>query len=499
MRFLLILLASASLASGQLLLQSGTLYSTWGENTGSGGSITSVGIFATNLALLTSAGYTCTNTISSIPPNSMLALLWADESDTAYTLLTSSRPLQWNISANANASSSGNCEIFTAFDADGGTLFVTNTQSASLRMSSLLVCLTNANGMPWVGKTVAMTGQATPNTNFTTLGTNSDVLCVLSDWAAKTGAITYRSAPVTNWYSFNPAPAGTIYRADYWYLPFGDPSTAAMGESAPSGQSAGFCALEARIPLAQSGTCTGCTLIDFEAATGTVTADGMTNGTKGSLLGAWTTQVDPPNNTQGATPSLMFTNSAKFNLSGVSFNVNGTSYSMTGTNGMRHLMQSNNCVVMALPGLTNISVGFFWRFGGGYVDYSPRTLVSMIDSAGGSYQIFAISDDASSPTFYAHSGPGGAGVGNSVAFKRNQWYWVTLNHVNVGNNMYVSFYDPNNNYALLGTSTLAVSGAWGAANQLKIGCTEYGTSSKQWSDFDNFIINTNGVFPLKPF
>jgi hypothetical protein len=198
---------------------------------------------------------------------------------------------------------------------------------------------------------------------------------------------------------------------------------------------------------------------------------------------------------------LLITNDGTIKVpSGCVFSVNGTSYG-GGTNFMRLIGSSNNAAVLNLSAsYTNMSLGCFFRWGGAYVDFQPRPIIFVRDSA--YYQSVALNDGspdgASYPNFEAHWLPGGTGVGTTIAMVRNQWYWVTMSHVGTSGTTSVKFYDPYKNFALVGTSTGTVS-TGSAATQIQLGCTEFSTKSTQWYDFADVIVDTNAVFPLKPF
>jgi PKD repeat protein len=115
----------------------------------------------------------------------------------------------------------------------------------------------------------------------------------------------------------------------------------------------------------------------------------------------------------------------------------------------------------------------------------------------GNYNLLQIYDQPSNPYFHCHF-QGGTGVGNNVTFQRGNWYWVTIQYAVSNALMQINFYDTTNNYALLGSSTGAVAVATTGCRILQLGCVKYASGGSQSVDYDNFIINTNGVFPLGP-
>lgn len=256
---------------------------------------------------------------------------------------------------------------------------------------------------------------------------------------------------------------------------------------------------------AQADTISGSALVDFETGSTNntmLTPTLATNSTKGQTFGGWVTQygtVDAEQNT-GNSPYLTLTTDASVQLY-TPASINGTTYTGTGTLGMRATMTAGTNSVIKLtfnPALAAFSMGFYFRYNGSPVDWSPRDLVLMQDG-GGFFQILQIYDQASGPQipyFHAHF-QSGAGVGNNVDFQRNTWYWVTIYRAAASGTMKVSFYEPTNSYALLGESIGTVSGSTGSLNYMSIGAFKYSVSG-QSVDYDNIIINTNGVYPLGP-
>lgn len=244
--------------------------------------------------------------------------------------------------------------------------------------------------------------------------------------------------------------------------------------------------------LTWAATIPGNTLIDFEAASdgSIVTSTIMTGSTEGQLWNGWRT-------VQGTTPYLTIESSAQHPLF-TPADINGTIYTGTGTRGLRANMAADNAVHLTLPSPGfQLSVGFYFRYNGPQINWAPRDVVGLRSDPSGNYQFLQIYDGPT-PSFNAHWQPGGTGVGNKVNFNRNQWYWVTMRHVAGGDTMRISFYDPSQNYSLVGTSSGFVSSGTRGCTAIQIGCIKYSSGGSQSVDFDNFIINTNGVFPLGP-
>jgi hypothetical protein len=246
-------------------------------------------------------------------------------------------------------------------------------------------------------------------------------------------------------------------------------------------------------------TITGQALIDFEAGSdgSVVTTTIMNSSTKGQTWSGWQTLSDPGNQVQGSTPYLTISSAASQQLH-TPASIGGTVYAGTGTRGLRETMTADNAVQLVIPSPGyQLSIGFYFRFSGSQVNYSPRDVVGLRSDPTGNYQFLQIYDGPQ-PYFHAHWQPGGTGIGNNVNFNRNHWYWVTMKHVAGGGTMQISFYDPSNNYALVGTSSGAVTSGTQGCTRIQIGCIKYSSGGSQSVEFDNIIINTSGTFPLGP-
>ncbi|MFZ0825994.1 MAG: PKD domain-containing protein [Verrucomicrobiia bacterium] len=254
--------------------------------------------------------------------------------------------------------------------------------------------------------------------------------------------------------------------------------------------------------LALADTIPGQALVDFEAGSdgNVVTAALLGSGTKGKTWNGWQTLSNPGSQTVGATPNLIISSGASYQLY-TPANISGTVYPGTGTRGLRETMAADNAaqITFPAPGYM-LSVGFYFRFNGPQINYSPRDVFGMRSDPSGNYQFLQIYDGPQ-PYFHTHWQPYGGsdnGIGNNINFNRNQWYWVTMCHVGGGGTFKISFYDPSNNYSLVGTSTAAVSSGTLGCTTIQAGCVKYSSGGTQSVDFDNIIINTNGVFPLGP-
>jgi hypothetical protein len=247
-----------------------------------------------------------------------------------------------------------------------------------------------------------------------------------------------------------------------------------------------------------TGTIVADSLLDFETASnGTVvTSSVLTSATKGKLFNGWVTVSAPNAQTQGATPNLTIATSASSPYSFAS-TIDGISYPGTGgTRGLHAVMGNDGAAELTFsPGYLSISLGFYFRFNGAQINSSPRDLVALVDSGGG-FQYLQLND--ASPSIHAHWQPPYTMVGNDVTIQRGKWYWISMHHVPAGQNTQINIYDPANGYSLVGTTGGAVTTPTGAATVLQFGIIKYSSGASQSVDYDNFVIDTTGKFPLLP-
>lgn len=243
------------------------------------------------------------------------------------------------------------------------------------------------------------------------------------------------------------------------------------------------------------------TLVDFEASTSgtTVTTSILNSGTQGSTFDGWITIVDPDNQTPGTTNSLKIDTAASRNFPG-SITVGGSPYSTVGTRGMRATMNANQCIQLDLPSPGNqLSVGFYFRWNGANIDFSPRDLVGLRSDPTGGYQMMQAYDNPSQPIVHIHWQPnGGTGSGPDVNISKGTWYWITMKHVAGGGTSELRVYD-GTTLSLVGSSTGAVTGgSTTGVTTIQIGIIRYAAGGTQTADYDNFVIDSSGSFPLLP-
>lgn len=250
----------------------------------------------------------------------------------------------------------------------------------------------------------------------------------------------------------------------------------------------------------RADTITGNLFLNWETSSHStvITPTIMSNAVAlGALNGSWDTTVDPENFTSGTTTSITINTNAQYDLY-TPVVVSGTTNTGTGTRGMRTILDAGNAVQFTFSGTlpTSMSIGFYFRFNGPATNDSPRDILVFQDN-GGNFQTLQIYDHTGStkPIYHAHTQNG---TGSNISFNRDQWYWVTIYRTASGGTMKVRFYDPSGSYTNLGESSLSVPAGTSGVHWLYWGSGKYWASALQSVDFDNFIINTNGTYPLGP-
>lgn len=253
---------------------------------------------------------------------------------------------------------------------------------------------------------------------------------------------------------------------------------------------------------ASAATIPGQQLGHFETSSdGTVvTTTILTNSFTGSRYGAWETLSDPSQQTDGPIPNATISTLASFPLF-TPASINGVPQDPATTKGIKFNMGQNGACQWNMSGNgLPISVGFFLNFHGNQVNQSPRDVFGLRPDYTGGFQFLQLYDGPS-PYFHAHWQPnGGSNIGNDVNISRNHWYWFTMQSAIGGGTFRVSCYDAENGFALIGTSTGAVTSGTVKITTVQFGMVQYGDSTESGQDLylDNIIVNTNNVFPLGP-
>lgn len=228
--FLIAVFVSASLlCRGQRLLINGNKHTTAGST---------VTIASSDIKFQTG---TSTHSLTSVPASALLVLTIAAETSGNNAIIGGSPTLTWTKQADASAANSGDCEIWTANSGAGGTITIT-AQLAATKQSSVVYVMTGQNGTPF-GTGVTATAQTTASRTVTTTLSSSVILCVSSDFAATTGALTLRDAATL----IKDDLQSGAYRGFHYWKQASTVTTYTEGYSAPtSGSNVGTCALEVK-------------------------------------------------------------------------------------------------------------------------------------------------------------------------------------------------------------------------------------------------------------
>lgn len=181
--------------------------------------------------------------MTGVPAGALLILALAGANDTNNATVGDNLGVQlsWVKKADAQATSSGDAEIWAAYFPAGGNITVSGTISADKQATVLYVI----TGMEASITTTAVTatGQAQPSVAVTTNQTNSLIICVTSDFHASDGASrVYRDSATEVFYHFD-----AVNMTGYHYYKQATSITAyTEGLTAPATMQAGTCALEIR-------------------------------------------------------------------------------------------------------------------------------------------------------------------------------------------------------------------------------------------------------------
>mgnify|MGYP000022699650 CR=1 FL=1 len=182
------------------------------------------------------------HSLTSVPAGALLVLAAQTETHNTSSNVSSSPSLTWTKRVDAQATSSGDSEIWTAVYTAGGNITVTS-DFGNNQHSSVCYVITGAEATLG-GASASGIGQGAPSVNITTTRDNSIVIAGVSDWNAVDGTSrTYRSTPVTETL-YHRVPSG--FTAYNFYKSTASVTTYTLGTSAPSGQSSGVVLYEVR-------------------------------------------------------------------------------------------------------------------------------------------------------------------------------------------------------------------------------------------------------------
>lgn len=253
MRFLALLILSASLTHGAIQIIAPRGFPIAASGGGGGGGLTILGTTGSagspNTQTAT-AGTTTTHAYTGLPANTFIVVTFAEEdaAEGAGATVTDTAGLTWTERADAGTgSNAGVAEVHTALFAAGGSTTITVTCSGAARHRSS-VCYPISGAETVFGGAVAGTivaGQSQPTLAITTTRANSLLICATSDWNAVATARTYRTPP-TMTEALHHAPGN--YTGNHFYGTATSATAYNIGSTAPTGQSAGAVAIEVRTP-----------------------------------------------------------------------------------------------------------------------------------------------------------------------------------------------------------------------------------------------------------
>lgn len=182
------------------------------------------------------------HSLTSVPAGALLVLAAQTETDNTSSSVSSSPSLTWTKRVDAQATGSGDSEIWTAVYTAGGNITVTSDFGSNQHAS---VCYVITGAEATLGGASASANSASaPSVNITTTRDNSIIISGVSDWNAVDGASrVYRSTPVTETQYHRVVSGFTAYN---FYKSAATVTTYTLGTSAPTGQSAGVALYEVR-------------------------------------------------------------------------------------------------------------------------------------------------------------------------------------------------------------------------------------------------------------
>jgi hypothetical protein len=177
------------------------------------------------------------------------------------------------------------------------------------------------------------------------------------------------------------------------------------------------------------------------------------------------------------------------------FDIGGTQYSgATSTRGIRTTGGSNGYfrIDFAAPQYP-LSAGFHFRITSGST-FAQWDMVGFYPY----FQLFCLKPDGTLKTMahWAYSGQSTP----SVALTSAHWYWVTMKRETDGNTFTINVYDTDDMSLVTSRTGTVEEDPNGGAYTFAMGSIKYGPdhAGSMTLDYDNLIINTDGVFPLLP-
>ena len=204
----------------------------------------------------TSTSASSVNVLTGVPAGALLVLTIAqadDQPTSANAVVSSSPALTWTKRADAQATGSGNAEIYTALFTAGGNINITTNWGVN-GMSTIVYVITNFNSS-YVGASATGNLQSAPSVNINTTQANTLIIGCTSDWSAINGSSrVYRDGATETFYQFRSG----IYTAYHYRKGATSIGTYTEGLTTPSTMKGGTALVEIKgtidvPPIADAG------------------------------------------------------------------------------------------------------------------------------------------------------------------------------------------------------------------------------------------------------
>ncbi len=359
-----------------------------------------------------------------------------------------------------------------------------------------IYCISNpSTATPQVSR---LAGTGTTSTAPTLLTTTNNAVVIFAD--INFNAYGSSSPPAGTTPTFTErrdSASGLIYAADGILSTAGWTGDKTHGNN--NGASDPWQCIAIAVSAEQAGTVDA--IANFETSSdGTTMTDTILDSVWTGRFGtAWQTISDPDAQTPGATSSITIETDAARGNGNTYYAGGNTVVATAGTRGMRVIQTANQCIQTTVPSGAKVALSMHFRWNGAAIDSSPRDIVALRSDPSGNYQMIQGTDGATK-SLHAHWQPtAGSGEGSDVNISAGHWYRLDLVHVDGGGTFTVTVYDAENSYALVGSSTGAVTGtAIVGATTIQIGTIRYAAGAGQSFDYDNITLNLNGTLPPVP-
>lgn len=181
------------------------------------------------------------HSLTGVPAGALLVVTTASETDGRGCTVSSSPSLTWTKRADAQGTSSGDAEIWTAVYTAGGSITVGSDWLPATQSSTVYVVVNQESTLG--GTSGTATGQGAPNKEIITTKTGSILFCVTSDWNAIDGSgREYRAGCEEQYYTYT----GGAFASYHYILRAKNLAAYKLGLSFPSTMSGGTAIYEVR-------------------------------------------------------------------------------------------------------------------------------------------------------------------------------------------------------------------------------------------------------------